>query len=77
MKTVRLLSSSFCHTPGILRYAMTAFRTGDKPFAIKMLRGTYSLSRKEACGLLSGKIAYRVVGDVVEFDSPHREEGSP
>src|SRR4051794_13325935 len=67
----RLTSTQLFHTPGLMRYAECAFRTGrsrkERDWAINMLVEGYSLPRFVAWGLLDGCIPYTVRDAGVEF----------
>jgi hypothetical protein len=73
-KRFRLLSTRLVCTPGLLTWAIAGFKGGDRKdrrLMVNLLAGTYpGVTADIAHGLLTGRIPYAVVGDVVEFEVP-------
>jgi len=65
MTTYRLGSAPMFNTPGVLKWAMHGYKTGDEKAMVKIFVDGFNLPRKVAVGLLSGKIHHRVEGEVV------------
>lgn len=65
---LRLLSSGLVHTPGIIRWAECAYRTGDPEMAVTVMVDGYKLKPEFARQLLAGEIEYTVNGENVEID---------
>ena len=69
MDTVRLASHPMVHTPGIIEWAKNGYRLSrDRGNMVRIITESYGLTPECAHALLSGQIAYTVVGEVVEFN---------
>jgi hypothetical protein len=57
------------HTPGVIAWAVNGYRFHkDRGNMLNVLTESYNLTVECADALLSGKVEYKVVGDVVEFE---------
>ena len=68
-KTYRLASSELVNTPGLLRWAMCGYRTGDRRLMLRVITEGYpGVTRQAAIRLLSGEVEHVVTEDgAVEF----------
>lgn len=70
---VILMSNEMIHTPGIFRWAIHGYKTGDAKKMVQVLMKGYGLDRDTADGLLSGRIPHKVRGSDVIFIRPTKK----
>ncbi|SRR5258706_2282660 len=68
--TIRLLSTSLVHTPGIVRWAQAGWLAsrGKPRAALLQVMQSYGLPAGLATKLLGNELAHRVEGDAVVFE---------
>jgi hypothetical protein len=83
MKEYRLTSTQMVHAPGIVRWAIHGYQTGDekdKLAMVKVLASWKSVPTGLIFDLLEGKTTFTVEDDTViiqaaeEFDEPTKQE---
>jgi hypothetical protein len=64
-KEYRLVSTDGIFTPNIIKFAIHAYRSGNKLTAVRVMRAYGGLPREVIDGVLKGTIPYREDGDSV------------
>jgi len=68
MKTYNLQSSGLMHAPGIIRWAINGYQTGDAKKMVSLIcTGWNGVPAKAAEALLSGKVGWTENDGVVSF----------
>lgn len=68
---VKLTSTGFVHTPGIIRWAENGYRfKPQREQLLNVITSTYGLDKDTVHKLLTGEIPYTVEDDAVIFEKP-------
>lgn len=65
-------STEFLHVPGMVRYAMHAFKTGDRKVAVELMDGILNkmVSEEGVLAILSGFVPLELGKDMVDMHIP-------
>ena len=67
MNTYNMQSSGLLHAPGIVRWAMAGYRTGDAKKMVSLICSGWNLPSRAAEALLSGKVPWTEKDGTVVF----------
>ena len=67
MNTYNLQSSGLMHAPGIIRWAINGYRTGEARKMVALVCSGWNLPRGPVVALLSGKAAWEEKDGAVVF----------
>jgi len=65
--TYNLQSSGLMHAPGIIRWAINGYRTGDAKKMVELIHTGWNVPVKAVKALLSGKVAWAEKDGAVVF----------